>query len=108
MSATHRMNTERQRIEELKSQGFTADYDIRDGALVNLKTRASYPKDKVLLREAYRFEGMSNPADMSILYALETAGGEKGTMLVNYGPNTPQKIVQFFRDLEREKEESES
>ncbi len=100
MSATHKMYTERQRIDQLKSQGFTADYDIRDGALRNLKSGNTFQKEDVQLLDEYRFEGRSNPSDMSILYALQTRDGEKGTMLVNYGPNTSPEVVRFFRDLD--------
>ncbi len=101
MNANHKMYTERERIEQLKAKGFYADYDIRDGALVNLKTWDTFPREEVQLVEEYRFEGMSNPADMSILYALETATGERGTVLVNYGPNTAPDVVQFFKNLDQ-------
>lgn len=102
MSANHKMDTERQRIEELKSKGFTVDFDIRNGALVDLKSGDVFQKEDVRLVEEYRFEGMSNPSDMSILYALETGTGEKGTILVNFGPNTPPELVEFFKDLDQE------
>ncbi|MEJ2585780.1 MAG: hypothetical protein P8Z38_12355 [Robiginitalea sp.] len=102
------MYTERERIEELKAEGFEADYDIRDGALVNIQSGKAYEKGEVHLLKDYRFEGRSNPSDMSILYAMETSSGEKGTLLVNYGPNTPQEIVRFFRDLEEKPSKSDN
>lgn len=33
----------------------------------------------------YRFEGNTNPDDNAILYAIETARGEKGLLLDAYG-----------------------
>ena len=107
MSANHKMYTERERIDQLKSKGFKADYDIRDGALVNLKSGKAYQQEDVRLVDEFRFEGFSNPSDMSILYALETTRGEKGTMLVNYGPNTPPEVVAFFRGLDEKNPQSD-
>lgn len=101
MNANHKMYTERERIDQLKSKGFKADYDIRDGNLINLQSGKAFEKSEVYLLDEYRFEGFSNPSDMSILYALETNSGEKGTILVNYGPNTPPEVVRFFRDMDK-------
>ena len=38
-----------------------------------------------MIDEFYRFEGMSNPSDNSIVYAISSTGGVKGVLVDGYG-----------------------
>jgi hypothetical protein len=41
----------------------------------------SFGPDDFNVRKIFRFEGMSNPSDSSILYAIETLTGVKGLLV---------------------------
>ena len=44
----------------------------------------------------YRYEGESNPEDRSILYGIETANGEKGTVVDAYEPYSDTFVTKFI------------
>ena len=56
--------------------------------------------DEVVAVNFFRFEGPSNPDDMSILYAIETTDGRKGTLVDAYGIYADEKTGEFFQSVE--------
>ena len=55
-----------------------------------------YDPEDLLAVEHYRFEGESDPGDMSILMALESKDGRKGYVVSAYGTYADAKFVQFL------------
>ena len=45
----------------------------------------TFSADQVVILEEHRFEGVSDPDDMAILYGLETRGGLRGTLADAFG-----------------------
>jgi len=43
-----------------------------------------------LIIDSYRFEGMTDPADESTVFAIEAKDGTKGTLVISYGASTAQ------------------
>ena len=77
-----------ERLEELKERGYTYDFNLTAHALETHKDdgiKLSLSADDFNIVEFYRFEGMSNPSDTSILYAIESCDGLKGTLVSSYG-----------------------
>lgn len=76
-----------QKIEELKKNGYTANLSSKEEKIVNLssKNHPSIDLEDIQVEEFYRFEGMTNPSDLSILYAISTKDGLKGTLVDGYG-----------------------
>ncbi|GLU55590.1 hypothetical protein [Dyadobacter frigoris] len=75
-------------LEGLKKQGFTYDFNLTAHALElysdeGIKLTLN-PEDFSIVK-VFRFEGMSNPSDTSILYAIESNTGLKGTLVSSYG-----------------------
>ncbi|MCH8534692.1 MAG: phosphoribosylpyrophosphate synthetase [Flavobacteriaceae bacterium] len=81
-----------ERINELKNEGFTEDFDIKDDAIVNYKRKTSYNADQVSILQHFRFEGETNPSDSSIMYVIETNDGKKGTLVDGYGSNSDMSM----------------
>ena len=72
-------------LDELARRGFTEGFRVVDGGLRALgRAETMKPKDLVI-REVYRFEGISDPDDMAILYALESVNGVRGTLADAFG-----------------------
>ncbi|NIJ51696.1 hypothetical protein [Dyadobacter arcticus] len=75
-------------LENLQEQGYTYDFNLTahslelhkdDGICLTLS-----PEDFDIV-QVYRFEGMTDPSDASILYAIESKDGLKGTLVSSYG-----------------------
>ncbi|MDY7396631.1 hypothetical protein UMM65_15380 [Aureibaculum sp. 2210JD6-5] len=91
---------ERDYIDQYQEKGYTADYQVRNGNLIDLKTKRKFQPDDVFIVAEHRFEGMSNPSDMSILYVIETDNGSsKGTVLAGYGPASDGELAEFFKKV---------
>ena len=75
-------------LEALQAKGYTYDFNLTAHALEVHKddgiVLALSPEDFTIV-QVYRFEGMTDPSDMSILYAIESSDGLKGTMVSSYG-----------------------
>lgn len=87
------------KVDEYIAEGYTASYQMEDGKLKDLETGKTFEPCDVTIYDEYRYEGMSNPSDMSILYALQTADGGKGTLLIPYGPSADGEIAWFMKEV---------
>jgi hypothetical protein len=56
------------------------------------------PKDLVI-REYYRFEGISDPDDMAILYAIESTSGVRGTLADAFGVYSDPATSEVMQDV---------
>ena len=54
---------------------------------------------QVLIREWHRFEGVSDPDDMAIVYALETVDGTRGTLVDAFGAYSDPAISAFMENV---------
>lgn len=72
-------------INALKQEGFTYDYNLQDKGILNSQKKSHIPASDLTVVCVYRFEGNTNPDDNAMLYAIETARGEKGLLLDAYG-----------------------
>ena len=88
--------------KKLNSDGFTQDFKVTDGRLHTLSTVSSksYAPDEVTIVDFYRFEGESNPDDMSILYAIAANDGVKGTISSAYGVYADTDTDDFLKKVE--------
>lgn len=84
----------------LESEGFTEDFRVVDGRLSTYDGGKSYGIEEVRIVNFYRFEGETDPDDMSILYAIECNDGTKGTISNSYGPKADTEIDAFMIDVE--------
>ncbi|RNI23657.1 hypothetical protein [Rufibacter latericius] len=85
----------------LNKEGYTQDFRVtEDNRLQALTGDKIYGPEEVKIVDFYRFEGETDPDDMSILYALECADGTKGTISNSYGPYADQGIDDFMKLVE--------
>jgi len=78
-------NTLSEAIEDLKKQGYTYDFNLKSDRVQCVNPASDYLPDTFEIDSVYRFEGMTNPDDNSVLYALSTQDGKKGLMVDAYG-----------------------
>ena len=72
-------------IEELNKRGYTLDFNLLKDCIECKSEKLTYKPSEFHIDEFHRFEGMTNPDDMSILYAITADDGKKGTMVDAYG-----------------------
>jgi len=95
----HNLKSEKDFIKTYQNKGYTHSYRILNDALVCTKTKNTYTPLDIKIVAAHRFEGLSNPSDMSILYVIETKDANKGTVLANYSPASDTSMAEFFKAI---------
>jgi hypothetical protein len=86
-------------VNALTREGFETQFSVDESGLKSLSTNRIYKPDEVRVVSFYRFEGISDPADNSILYAIETNEGELGTVTDAYGPYGDRHISHFMEQV---------
>jgi hypothetical protein len=87
-------------LTKLESEGYTDQYRVENGKLFDLTNNKKYKPRDVKAVNFYRFEGISNPDDMSILYAIETSDGRRGTLVDAYGFYSDDDTGVFMNQIE--------
>ena len=65
--------------------GYVEAFVVRDDAVHIANTTRRFRPEDLHIRDYYRFEGASDPDDMSVIYALEARDGTRGTLTDAYG-----------------------
>lgn len=85
-------------VEDLKKQGYTDELTIREDGLFNSADPLD-PKD-FTIDSFHRFEGPTDPADESILYAISSEHlGLHGILIGDYGSNAMDYIHKMVKPL---------
>lgn len=91
----------------LRERGFKDEFKLEDPQkMKNLTTETIYKPDDMVIVEFHRFEGISNPSDMSIVFAVETNDGRKGVVISTYGVYANMKLVEFMDKVNIKKKSS--
>jgi hypothetical protein len=72
-------------IARLERAGYTADFRAEGDQLRVTGTTEHHAADDAVIHDYYRFEGISDPDDMSVIYAVQTRDGTRGTLIDAYG-----------------------
>jgi hypothetical protein len=72
-------------VDALHWQGFTEDFTVIADVLRLTGSGRTFAPEEVVIRGYCRFEGASDPDDMSIVYAVEAADGTRGTLVDAFG-----------------------
>jgi len=85
-----------QATKDLGKRGFKAQFDFRGGKFLDLASGKTYAAKELAIVEYHRFEGMSDPGDTSIVFAMETNSKIKGTLIMNYGAKVDLNAFDFM------------
>lgn len=86
-------------ISDLKSRGYNKSFFIRHDGLYCTETKETFKSDKIFIVEFHRFEGATDFEDMSIIYALETDNGLKGTTIDAFGTYADAELGEFLKHV---------
>jgi hypothetical protein len=87
-------------IEELKRRGFTANFEFLNQEFRNVDSGRTFKAGELTIVEHYRFEGASDPDDMSIVYAIESDDGLKGIVADAFGLYANPNLGEFLEKVE--------
>jgi hypothetical protein len=85
------------KMDDLISRGFTEQFKVVGNRLLGVNSGKMFPADQVMISEYHRFEGVSDPDDMSILYAIETRSGIRGTLVDAFGVYADPLVGDFMK-----------
>jgi hypothetical protein len=87
------------RMRELHAAGWTEQLSVDDGGLRCQRCHDWAAPENVEVDEVYRFEGPSDPADESILFAISMPCGHRGTLPAAYGKDTAPDVADVVSRL---------
>ncbi|MFW5658597.1 MAG: phosphoribosylpyrophosphate synthetase [Bacteroidota bacterium] len=85
-----------QAMNSLRDEGYTTEYDFKDDQLVETDGDRKLDISDFEIDHVLRFEGISNPDDNSVLFAI-SAENDKGQLVMPYGAyadNVSPKLLQ--------------
>src|SRR5690554_2905265 len=72
-------------IQDLQNEGFTEDFNLVADGIESKSLKREWKAGELEVVKFYRFEGMTDPGDNTILYLIETSDGSKGLLVDVYG-----------------------
>lgn len=97
MANEDRMQTVAGALEQFAGRGYRQEMAIKAGRLQVDGTDRTYRPDEVMVRDYWRYEGVSDPGDESVVYAIETVDGAKGTLVDGYNASADPSVGEFLR-----------
>ena len=79
-------------LEELTEKGFTLDFNIQEGRIIN------NPNDFEIVH-IYRYEGESDPGDEASVYGIKSSTGEKGVFVAGLSAFTDNSAAMVLHEL---------
>ena len=80
------MTTLSEILTKLKKDGYTEDFNLQTDSLVCRGHAVQVFPNEFVVDQHYRFEGLSDPADEAVVYAISSAKYHlKGTLVNGYG-----------------------
>jgi len=79
------MTTYSQVLNILPAKGYGKELNIKRAGANFDGSDTIYQPEQLKIIKVYRFEGESDPSDMSVIYLIHSASDEKGFLLNAYG-----------------------
>jgi hypothetical protein len=83
-------------MDDLAGRGYREHFRLA-GDRLRLDDGRSFSADQVAVAEYHRFEGVSDPDDMAIIYAIETRNGIRGTLADAFGVYADPAVGRFMK-----------
>ena len=86
-------------IEYLQTKGFTEDFNLIAEGIESKSLKKQWNAGDLEVVRFYRFEGMTNPGDNTILYLIETNDNRKGLLVDVYGADVGELSPEMVKKL---------
>ncbi|MEP2025986.1 MAG: phosphoribosylpyrophosphate synthetase [Reichenbachiella sp.] len=81
-----------QAINALTKDGYEEGFTAGDEKIIGSISKKEYVPTDLKIVSTYRFEGMTNPQDETIVFAIEAIDGRKGTLVMSYSAEHNQNV----------------
>jgi hypothetical protein len=85
MQIPHEMTSLSEAMNIMKSRGYDKTFEPVEKGFLCAESGKIYQPEQLVIVKTFRFEGISDPADMSVLYVIEADDGTKGILTDAYG-----------------------
>ena len=65
-------------------EGYVEDFEAVKSCIRALYSKKEYQPNELVIQKTYRFEGMTDPQDETVVFAIEASDGTKGTLVMSY------------------------
>ena len=96
MTTTFSEHTLAETIDHLNRRGFTGHFGVTPNGLRELGTGVIFRAEELQLCDCVRFEGVSDPGDMAIVYTIESRTGVRGTLVDACGIYANPAVSEFM------------
>ena len=86
-------------LDDLRRRGFSENFGVVGSGLRAVDSGKAFRAEELIIREYYRFEGISDPDDMAIVYAIESQDGTRGMLVDAFGLYANPVISAFLNDV---------
>ena len=86
-------------VEDLRQRRFSENFEFLNKTFQALNSGKGFAAGDLTIVEHHRFEGVSDPDDMSVLYAIEAADGTRGTIADAFGPQANPDLGAFLGNV---------
>lgn len=86
-------------VNGLRARGYNYDFHFEDACLHCSKISESFSSEDLKITEYYRFEGMSDPEDNTVIYAIESKNGHRGIIIDAYGAYSDEHKSAFLSGI---------
>lgn len=80
-------------------RGYKENFKAIPAGLKSMESGKEYKPDQIRIVNFYRFEGITDPADMAVLYVMETLDGAKGTLVDAYGTYSDPQVARLICEI---------
>jgi len=94
------MTTVSEVLNHLKLKGYNVDFNLDDNCLICHSNSLRIHPEEFIVDKHYRFEGLSDPADEAIVYAISSTTHDiKGTLVDGYGISSDKLNIDMINAL---------
>ena len=87
-------------LDDLKKRGYQADFATQTVCLYCGDLDIRLDPEDFHVDEVYRFDGDSSPDNNSVLYAISSSSGVKGTLVDSYGAYSDSLTFEMAKKLQ--------
>ena len=82
-----------------KEEGIRSEFEFLDQAFRDVDSEKTFTADELTIVEHHRFEGASDPEDMSVVYAIESQDGTRGIIADAFGVYANPDLGGFLNNV---------
>ncbi len=86
-------------VQGLNVRGFTANFEVDGDGLRAVDSGKIFTAQQLTIVEHHRFEGASDPDDMSVVYGIEASDGTRGVVVDAYGVYADPRLSELLKNV---------